>query len=114
MRKLVSLMIFPVLFMAAEASAEPMAGADIQAKIIGHSFDVRRMGMRVRMTHSTGGDVTLSSALFEGEGTWTVVGDELCVNIIKGPRKGENCVTLTDLGSGSYRTSDGVTLNAAQ
>jgi len=107
-----SLLVATIIAMltATTAIAEPMTSADIQAKIIGQSFSAKRGVMRATMTYGSDGSVSLKTPLFTGGGTWRVAGNELCVNITKGPGKGESCVTMKDLGGGRYEASDGATL----
>lgn len=94
------------------AAAETMTATEIRQKIIGHSFEARRRGMRAAMTYGSDGNVALKTFLFTAEGTWRLSQNQLCVNITKGPQKGESCVTLSDQGNGTYLASDGATLKS--
>ena len=114
MRKSLPLSICLALFTAAPAMAEPMTAADIEAKIIGQTFNARRGVMRARMTYALDGSVTLKTPVFTGGGTWRLAGNQLCVNITKGPGKGETCAAVTELGNGKYRASDGATLDSLE
>lgn len=66
------------------------------------------------MTYAFDGSVTLKTPVFTGGGTWRFAGNQLCVNITKGPRKGETCATITELENGKYRASDGATLDSLE
>lgn len=110
MRKSLPLSICLALLTAAPVTAEPMTAADIKAKIIGQTFNARRGVVRARMTYALDGSVTLKTPVFTRGGTWRLVGNQLCVNITKGPGKGETCAAVTELGNGKYRASDGATL----
>lgn len=114
MRKSLIISILLTLLNAAPLMAEPMTAADIQAKIIGQTFDARRGVMRATMTYGSDGSVTLKTPLFTGGGTWRLAGNQLCVNITKGPGKGESCVTVADEGGGKFEASDGATLNSLE
>lgn len=83
MRKSLIMSIFLTLLNAAPAMAEPMTAADIQAKIIGQTFDARRGVMRAKMTCGSDGSVTLKTPLFTDGGTWRLAGNQLCMNITK-------------------------------
>ena len=94
------------------ANAGQLSTTEINSIFSGQSFEMKRMGMKIKVSYFEGGKLTLSSLLFSGEGSWKAANDQLCVNITKGPRKGENCIFLEDLGNGKYKSSDGAILEA--
>lgn len=114
MRKSLPLSICLALLTAVPAMAEPMTAADIEAKIIGQTVNARRGVMRATMTYGSDGSVTLKTPLFTGGGTWRLAANQLCLNITKGPGKGETCASITELENGKYRASDGATLDSLE
>ena len=110
MKCIVAIATLATIFGTTSAWAGPMTSAEIQQKVIGQSFEAKRRGMRATITYSADGKASLKTLLFTADGTWRIAGNQLCMNLTSGPRKGENCVTLTDNGDGQYETSDGATL----
>ena len=110
MKFIVAIATLMTIFGTTSAWAGQMTSAEIQQEIIGQSFEAKRRGMRATITYSANGKASLKTLLFTADGTWRIAGNQLCMNLTSGPRKGENCVTLTDNGDGQYETSDGATL----
>ncbi|MEX3014016.1 hypothetical protein [Gymnodinialimonas hymeniacidonis] len=89
------------------AQAGTLSGDEIHAAFSNETFQIRRMGMNVRVTYMASGLVRFESALMNGEGSWETEGDALCVTMLSGPRAGRECLTIESIGGGRYRTSDG-------
>ncbi|MDQ7071181.1 MAG: hypothetical protein Q9M48_10675 [Rhodobacterales bacterium] len=91
-------------------AAETMTKSEITSALIGKTLSTSRKGMPVRLTYNTDGSVAMKAMIISAKGTWRYNGDGLCMNMTSGPRKGETCVTFTDLGNGRYLNSQGMTL----
>lgn len=92
------------------AVAGVMTGEQIAQQIIDKELETRQNGMKVRLRYRTDGSVTMRTAIFSGEGTWALSGNELCMTLTRGPRQGETCLSFEDLGNGRYRNSEGSTI----
>lgn len=98
-----------------DATAEQLLTAeDIKREIVGHSFQGRKGIMSVTMHYGQDGTVRMKSPLGTGEGHWTLVDNQLCVTLVTGPRKADECLTLTSLSKGEYSASNGLRLTLKQ
>lgn len=93
-----------------QAHAEPMRNAQIVRQVIGKDLVTRRNGMAVHLRYDGDGSVTVQSLIVSASGTWTLTGDELCMTLTSGPRRGVTCHTFEDIGNGRYRNSEGLIL----
>ena len=91
-------------------ASDIMTKDEIASTLIGNTLSTSRKGMPVRLTYNTDGSVAMKAMIMTAKGTWRYSNDGLCMNMTSGPRKGETCVTFTDLGDGRYLNSQGMTL----
>jgi hypothetical protein len=95
----------------AEAKAEKILSAnEIKTQIVGHSFQGKKGIMSVSLDYAMDGTVTMRSLIGSGKGSWILSGDQLCVTLLSGPRKGKECLTFTRKPDGSFRGSNGLRL----
>lgn len=92
------------------ALADSLTRTQIADQIIGKDLVGRRNGMTARLRYNADGSVAMKAAFITGAGTWAFAGDGLCMTMTKGPKRGKTCTTFEDLGDGSFRNSEGVTL----
>ncbi len=97
-----------IVLSAFPASSATLTKERIAKEIIGKTLNARRMGMPVRIFYRKDGTLSMKFAFISGEGTWKYSGDGICMNIVKGPRQGETCVTFQHLGGDKYRNSEGI------
>ena len=94
-----------------EAKAEPPLSAnDIRAEIIGNSFRGEKGIMSVSLNYATDGTMTMQSLIGSGKGNWDILGNQLCITMHSGLRKGRECLTFIRQSDGSFRGSNGVQL----
>lgn len=81
----------------------------IAAHITGNTFEMRRMGMRMKMTFLDGGTIAMQTPRGEQTGTWSLNGSELCMTM---PR-GDQCGQVAIAANGGLTLENGQTLNPA-
>ncbi len=99
---------------AAPALAGTMTQAQIATEIIGKDLVGQRTGMKVRLRYDPDGNVTMKAAFVTGAGTWSFAGDNLCMTMTKGPKRGKTCLTFEKLNDGSFRNSEGMILRVGE
>lgn len=100
-----------VVAFCVDANAQDiLTGAEIRSRIIGHSFQGRKGIMSVSLRYAEDGTVTMRSPVGTGAGTWALSDDRLCVKVVTGPRKMDDCLSFTGQPDGSYRASNGLRL----
>ncbi|TDK48094.1 hypothetical protein [Antarcticimicrobium luteum] len=98
-----------------EGSAQDiLSGQDIRSRIVGHSFHGRKGIMSVSLRYAEDGTVTMRAPVGAGAGTWSLSDNRLCVKIVTGPRRMDECLTFTRLSDGTYRASNGMRLTPAE
>ncbi len=113
--KLAVLVVAMLIAFCTDARAEQLLSAeDIQREIVGHSFQGRKGIMSVTLHYGRDGSVKMESPLGIGEGHWALSGNRLCVTLVTGPRKADECLTLISLSEGKYRASNGLRLTLKQ
>jgi hypothetical protein len=95
-------------------AATKLTKEQIASQIIGKTLNAKRMGIPVRILYAKDGKVQMKFPIFSGHGTWKYNGDGVCMNIVKGPRKGETCVTFEKIGENRYRNSEGIEFTIGQ
>ncbi len=112
----IMLLAFSVLTASiGQSQAQQLLTADqISTQIIGHRFQGRKGIMSVTVHYAQDGSMSMQTPLGAGEGGWTVSGNQLCVTLISGPRKGAECLTFIRLPDGRYQGSNGVRLTLIQ
>lgn len=93
---------------------QSLSAAEIEERIVGHSFRGRKGILSVSLHYATDGTVTMRSPLGTGTGRWTLSGDRLCVKLETGPRKVDECLTFASRPNGVYRASNGLQLTAVE
>ncbi len=87
-----------------------LTGDQIETQIVGHRFQGRKGIMSVTLDYARDGSMTMQSPIGTGEGHWALSGDQLCVTLTSGPRKGHECLTFTHQSDGRYLGSNGIRL----
>ncbi len=95
-------------------SQQLLSGDEIQSQIIGHSFRGKKGILSVSLHYAPYGTVTMQSPVGSGEGSWTLSGNRLCMKLMTGPRKADECLTFTSGPGGTYHTSNGLRLTKAK
>ena len=88
-----------------------MTKEQLSNQIIGKSLKTKRMGMSVRIFYSKDGGVTMKMPLMYGKGTWKFNGDQICMNMKSGPKRGKTCLSFEHVKGNKYRNSEGVVLS---
>ncbi|HEY9040122.1 MAG TPA: hypothetical protein VIN05_14410 [Roseovarius sp.] len=97
--------------LCAAAGAEQALSADeISREIVGHEFQGRKGIMSVNLRYARDGTMTLKTPIGQGAGSWMISGNQLCVTLTSGPRKGQECLTFTRQPNGRYLGSNGIRL----
>lgn len=91
-----------------------LSGPEIQSRIVGHSFHGKKGIMSVSLRYAEDGSVTMTAPMGAGVGTWTLSDNRLCVKMLTGPRKMDDCLTFTRQPDGTYRASNGMRLTPAE
>ncbi|TDE37925.1 hypothetical protein [Antarcticimicrobium sediminis] len=91
-----------------------LSGPDIQSRIVGHSFHGKKGIMSVSLLYAEDGTVTMKAPMGTGAGTWALSDNRLCVKMLTGPRKMDDCLTFTRQSDGTYRASNGMRLTPAE
>ncbi len=99
-----------VAFCMGANAQEILSGAEIRTRIIGHGFQGRKGIMSVSLRYAEDGTVTMRSPVGRGKGTWTLSDNRLCVKIVTGPRKMDDCLAFTGQPDGTYHASNGLRL----
>ncbi len=95
-----------------QSEAQQLLTADqISAQIIGHRFQGRKGIMSVTLHYARDGSMSMQTPLGAGAGGWTISGNQLCVTLTSGPRKGAECLTFIRQPDGRYQGSNGVRLS---
>lgn len=82
MRSLQFLIVCVVLVTALGAAAEQSAlltGEELRAEIVGVELEGRRLGVTIKILHDSDGTSTIRSRFRNRDGTWEIVGNQLCV-----------------------------------
>ena len=104
-----------LIALCTDARAEQLLSAeDIKREIVGHSFAGRKGIMSVTLHYGRDGTVRMKSPLGTGHGHWTLSDNRLCVTLVTGSRKADECLTLIGLSEGEYRASNGLRLTLRQ
>lgn len=91
--------------------AETLTREQVSRQIIDRDLTATHNGMTVRLRYNSDGSIVMKVAFMSGVGNWVYVGDELCMTLTKGPKRGKTCVTFEGLGNGTYRNSEGLILH---
>jgi len=112
----ITVLTFAILIpLCIEAKAEqPLSANDIRTQIVGHSFQGEKGIMSVSLDYATDGTVTMRSLIGSGKGSWELSGNQLCVTMLSGPRKGRECLAFIRQSDGSFRGSNGVRLTLTE
>jgi hypothetical protein len=103
-----------VAFCTQASSEQFLSAEEIESRIVGHSFQGRMGILSVKLHYGRDGTVNLRTPFGAGQGSWTQAGNRLCVKLLAGPRKVDECLTFTRLSDGVYRASNGVELTLAE
>ena len=87
---------------------------EISTQIVGHQFQGKKGIMSVTLHYARDGSMTMQTPLGAGTGTWILSGNQLCVTLTSGPRKGSECLTFTRQSDGRYLGSNGIRLTLMQ
>ncbi len=96
------------------AFAAQLTKDQLSNQIIGKTLTTKRMGMKVRIFYSKDGGVTMKMPLMSGKGTWKFNGDQICMNMKSGPKRGKTCLSFEHVKANKYRNSEGVVLSVGQ
>ncbi len=96
------------------AFAAQLTKEQLSTQIIGKTLTAKRMGMKVKIFYSNDGNVTMKMPFMSGNGTWKFNGDQICMNMKSGPKRGETCLTFEHVKANNYRNSEGVVLSVGQ
>jgi len=99
-----------VAFCMGANAQDILSGNEIRTRIIGHGFQGRKGIMSVSLRYAEDGTVNLRTPIGSGAGTWALSDDRLCVKIVTGPRKMDDCLSFTGQPDGTYRASNGLRL----
>lgn len=94
----------------ATASAEVLTPTEIEAEIIGQEFQGRVGIMRATIRYNEDGTVEMRAPIGRGSGTWQMAANGVCLDLTSGPRQGQECVTFTRVGDGTFEMSNGMQL----
>jgi len=94
--------------LAGNANAETLVAEDIKSQVVGKTLVAKRMGMTMHLSIKPDGSVVAKSALMNGEGTWEIKGDQLCINIANRPGNRNPCQTFTRTGENTLESSTGM------
>ncbi|MEL6467530.1 MAG: hypothetical protein AAFQ58_21405 [Pseudomonadota bacterium] len=108
--KLTSLTVAIFIGSCIAATAETMSSDRIQAELVGQDLQGRMGILRASLRYNTDGTIEMRAPVGRGAGTWEMTANGMCVDITSGPRQGQECLTFTDNGDGSYSVSNGMTL----
>lgn len=103
-----------VAFCTKANSEQFLSAKDIESGIVGHSFQGRKGILSVKLHYGRDGTVTMRSPLGTGQGSWTLSGNRLCVKLVTGPRKVDECLTFIGQSDGEYRASNGLQLTLTE
>ena len=113
--KITALVVGILVAFCTDASSEPLLSAqDIENRIIGHSFEGRKGFMSVALHYGRDGTVTMRSPLGTGHGGWVLSDNRLCVKLVTGPRKVDECLTFTSQADGRFIASNGLQLTLTE
>lgn len=112
----ITVLTFSILILLCiEAKAEQtLSENEIKTQIIGHSFKGKKGFMSVLLDYATDGTVTMRLPIGTGKGSWVLSGDQLCVTLLSGPRKGKECLTFIRQSDGTFRGSNGIRLTLVE
>jgi len=99
-----------VAFCMGAHAQDALSANEIRTRIIGHSFQGRKGIMSVSLRYAEDGTVSMRTPIGSGAGTWALSDDRLCVKIVTGPRKMDDCLSFTGQPDGTYRASNGLRL----
>jgi len=91
------------------SAAETMTNDQIAATLVGKTLSTSVKGIPARVTYNADGSVEMKALIISGHGTWEYSEAGICVDMTSGPRKGETCLTFTDIGDAQYLNSEGMT-----
>ena len=86
------------------AGAETLSAAGLSERLSGQTYEVRRLAIRMALTFDPDGTVRAEGPLGEMAGSWTITGDELCMDL---PRMGPRCDLVTAEADGALLFGDG-------
>ena len=113
--KITALVVGALVAVGTGVFAEQFLSAkDIESQIVGHDFQGRKGIMSVALHYGQDGTVTMRSPIGTGQGSWTLSGDQLCVKLVTGPRKVDECLTFISQSEGVYRASNGLQLTLSE
>ncbi len=103
-----------VAFCVEGSAQEVLSGSDIRSRIVGHSFHGKKGIMSVSLLYAEDGTVSMKAPMGTGTGTWALSDNQLCVKMLTGPRKMDDCLTFTRQPDGTYRASNGMRLTPTE
>ncbi|MEO0545013.1 MAG: hypothetical protein AAFY99_14445 [Pseudomonadota bacterium] len=92
------------------AYAELLGGADIRQTVTGETLKMRRSGLTLRLTLAEDGTAMGRMGPVRQSGSWSVEGDQLCIDMPRRPSGAARCQTITRLSSTELYSSNGITL----
>jgi len=96
------------LSLTGSAYAEVLSGDQLQTEVIGKTLVAKRMGMTMRMTFNEDGTITAKSAIRNGQGTWTISGNTLCIEMPMRRSNDDPCQTFSVAGDAQLTSSNGM------
>ncbi len=96
------------------AFAAPLNQKQMLNQLVGKKLHTKRMGMSVQLVYKNSGIVVMKMPLMSGKGTWYFKGNQICMNMKSGPRRGVTCLTFEHVNGKRFRNSQGVVFTVQQ
>ncbi|MEL6947361.1 MAG: hypothetical protein AAFO73_06970 [Pseudomonadota bacterium] len=94
-------------FVGTASAQAAMTANQFKAKVVGKTLVAKRFGRAIQIVYSSNGTVKMNTPLGPASGNWVFRSGKLCTNITQGPRTGNRCGALVDLGGGRFRGDRG-------
>lgn len=109
--KIATLAAAMLIAVGVQAEAQQQLSAEeISSEIIGQRFQGKKGIMSVTLHYAKNGSMTIETPVGAGKGTWEMAGDQLCVTVMSGPRKGSECLSFSRRKNGGFDGSNGIRL----
>lgn len=90
--------------------AEVLDGQSIRALVTGETLSVRRNGLTMRLTLNADGSAQGRMGPMQQTGSWSVEGDQLCIDMPRRPANFDRCQTLEQFSANRLQGSNGLVL----
>ncbi|VAV91326.1 hypothetical protein MNBD_ALPHA08-2337 [hydrothermal vent metagenome] len=89
-------------------SAASLNQEQLLSQLVGKKLHAKTMGMSVQLVYKNNGTITMKMPIMSGKGTWWLKGNQICMDMKSGPRRGLTCVTFEHIKGKRFRNSQGV------